>query len=291
MKHTWRKLGLLLGVALIGGGTSPLVKYGLQVFPPFVLLAMRFWAASAVLLPFAWGELRALKREQIRRLISLSFLATANVVLFSYGIRMTTAIIGQTLYVGVPIMTLILAYGLKTENVARQKVIGVLVGLVGSLAIILLPAWDKGSVMGGRIEGNLLIALAVVCFTFYSVWSKKSQETHSPLVVTTMFMLVTAIVASVIAPFEAVTASWWSLVTWQSLVSVIYLGAIGSGVFYWLYQYAIKLEGATFTTFVFYLLPVATFLWAYLLLGELLTVAFVLGAVLIFWGAWIAGKK
>lgn len=291
MKHVWQRLGLLLLIAVIGGGTSPLVKYALQVFPPFALLSLRFATASLVLLPFAWGELRSLERGQFLRLCGLSMLAAMNVILFVYGVRSTSAIVGQTLYVGVPVITVIVAYYLKIERVTLHKIFGVILGLVGSLMIILLPAWSRGTLASGSIGGNLLIGLAVICFTLYGVLSKRIQKLHSPLLVTTMFMLVTAIITTIIAPFEPTVSNWSRMVTWPIFASVVYLGVVGSGIFYWLYQYAIKREGAGIATLVFYLLPIASFGWAYLLLGEVITLEFVLGATLVFWGAAIAGKR
>lgn len=285
-------LGLLIVMAVVGGSTSPLVKYTLQVFPPVTYVFLRFLIAAMIILPFAWDEMKGLKRNELFSLMGLSFLATANIFLFTYGIRLTSAIVGQTLYVGVPVMAILATYILHTEPITSRKVGGIALGFIGSLSIILLPAWAKGAIIGGNIWGNLLIMIAVISFTFYSVLSKKYLKQHSPIVVTAMFMLMTCIVSFLILPFEiATTGSWWTRLSWPSTLSILYLGVLGTGLSYYLYQYAIKKVGSIMATLLFYLLPATTFLWAYLLLGEVITVEFILGVILVFSGAWLVGRN
>lgn len=285
-------LGLLIVMAVVGGSTSPLAKYTLQVFPPVTYIFFRFLIAAMIILPFAWNEMKRLKRNELLSLVGLSLLATVNIFLFTYGIHLTSAIVGQTLYVGVPVMAILATYILHTEPITSRKVGGIVLGFIGSLSIILLPAWEKGAIIGGNIWGNLLIMIAVISFTFYSVLSKRYLKQHLPIVVTAMFMLTTCIVSFLILPFEmATTGSWWTRLRWPSTLSILYLGVMGTGLFYYIYQYAIKKVGSIMATLLFYLLPVTSFLWAYLLLGEVITVEFILGAILVFSGAWLVGKN
>ena len=62
--------------------------------------------------------------------------------------------------------------------------------------------------------------------------------------------------------------------------------------YYLLYQYAIKHGGSVFASMVFYLLAIFAFFFAFLLLGEGLTIGLVAGGILVLLGIYLTtGKK
>jgi len=290
--RNWAPLLILVVIVMLGGATSPAIKLGIRGIPPIIFVAVRFAFALMLLLPFALKYLRKLESRDWWELGKLSFWATANILLFVWGIKDTSAIMGQTLYVGVPVLTIILSQMLKTERLSSNKIIGVVLGLLGSLMIILLPAWEKGVVNGGSVKGNILIMLAVISYTVYTVKSKIFQSKYRPMVITTTFSLTTLGISLLLLPIDLRGGwDWLHKITWQGGLALAYVGFIGTGAWYWLYQELIKKASPTIASFVFYLMPIASFVWAWLLLGEKLSVGFVLGAVLVLLGAWLASKK
>ena len=53
----------LVAVTAVWGLTFVQVQDALELYPLFAFLAVRFAISTAVLVPFAWGSLRALPRE------------------------------------------------------------------------------------------------------------------------------------------------------------------------------------------------------------------------------------
>ena len=76
-----------------------------------------------------------------------------------------------------------------------------------------------------------------------------------------------------------------------SIFSTFYVGIFGGAVYYLLYQYAIKHGTPLIASMTMYLQPTATFLWAFFLLSERLTIGIVIGGLLAIGGAWMVTRE
>jgi len=65
------------------------------------------------------------------------------------------------------------------------------------------------------------------------------------------------------------------------------VGILGTAVWYLLYQYIIKHSSPLTASTILYLQPAATFIWAFLLLGEQVTRGFLIGTALAFLGIYL----
>lgn len=281
---------IILMTALIGGATPVFVKIALKEIPPFTFTFLRFFIASLLILPF-FLKLKPKIDSKIIRILILSLLATVNVTLFAFGVRLTTASISQLLYMAVPIFAGILSYIFLKEKITTKKIIGILMGFLGTLIVILLPLFGESSPFTGDLTGNFLIFAAVVSFSVYTVFSKKAQNEYSPMYITALFVFVTTLVLSVFAVSDYVAnPDWWRFVSDETVFATLYVGSIGTFGFYLLFQYAIKHSTPTVASTTGYIQTVATFMWAFILLGEQLTPYFALGSVLAFLGAWLTSQ-
>jgi drug/metabolite transporter (DMT)-like permease len=77
----------------------------------------------------------------------------------------------------------------------------------------------------------------------------------------------------------------------KHLLSAIVTGVIGTSLFYIVYQKAISLGNALTASLFTYLQPVTTIIYAVLLLGETITLAFIIGGTLAVIGASMATIK
>ena len=172
-----------------------------------------------------------------------------------------------------------------------RKALGVTLGFLGATTIVILPLLGKSG-FAGDLFGNLLIVVAVASFAVYSVLSKRIQERYSPLYITTVFSLLTMFVAAIFMVNDfANYPSWWNAVSLESIVATVYVGIFGTFIFHLLYQYAIKHGTPLIASMILYLQPLMTFIWAFALLGEMLTIVFVLGSIFTFIGVWMTTKK
>ncbi len=237
--------------------------------------------------PFILSE----KRENTHKLfgaVAVSVFGVINVTLFAFGIPHTTATIAQLLYAVVPVIAAILSYFLLKEQFTGRKILGIVLGLVGILFLILLPVITKGSLYAGTTYGNMIVMVAVVLFSTYTVLSKRYQTYFSPKIMTFIFAATTALT---LAPFSILeymnNPVWLSQITVPTVLSVLYIGVFGGAAYYLLYQYAIKHGNPVIASMTMFLQPIATYVWAVSLLGEKLIPGIVIGAITSITGAWL----
>lgn len=283
-------LSLTLAV-IFGGGNAVLVKIGLKEIPLFTFTFLRFLISFILLLPFFLREKPKLGKDTFQAL-GVSILIVVNFILFAFGVRLTTVVTSQAIYVLTPIIVVIFSSLLIKEKTTKQKIAGIIIGLIGALIIILLPEINKGSNFIGDTFGNLLILMGAVSFALYSVLSKKLQRKYSPITIN-MFSILTAMTVTLgLAIYEfTIYPNWWSKISLFSIEALLYTSIFGTFLFYILYQYVIKHGTPLIASIMLYLIPVLTFLWAAVLLGERLTPAFIIGAILAISGAYIVTKK
>ncbi len=277
--------------AILGGGMSTFVKVAVNVVPPIMVTFIRFFISALVLLPFAIKSKSKIDRNFFYKAVPISILATANVSLFAFGVKLTSATVSQLLYTIVPVLVAIFSYVVLREKVSTRKIVGIMLGLVGVAIIILFPVFNGESSLKGSILGNLMIFAGVLSFSVYSVLSKPLQERYSPVLLTTTFAITTTFIFLPFAYREYLSRSAWiGNVDTIIIVSLLYVGVVG-GLYYFLYQHTIKRGSPLIASTILFLQPAATYVWAFVLLAERLTLSIVLGAVLAIGGAWLVTRS
>jgi drug/metabolite transporter (DMT)-like permease len=292
-KHLLANLALLavLGASLVGGVLPVYVKIGLKVIPPFSFTLLRFILASLFFLPILTIKKQKISFGDFVSISVVSALSTINIILFSFGIRLTAASIGQMIYAGVPIVAAVFSYFILKEKITVKKTVGVFLGFLGTLFIVLLPLIGKASSFSGSFLGNLLIFAGMISYSFYGIYSKRLQKKYTPIQMTAVFSLLTALIVFFPALGETVSShNWWLKIDRETVFAVFYVGLIGTAVYYLLYQYAIKHGSALIASMVLYLQPVATIAWAIVLLGEITSPGFLVAAALTLLGAYITTR-
>lgn len=284
ISKSYKSILLMLLVAFIGGSVSAVSKISLIEIPQLSFALLRFLFAAIVLLPFI------IKRKEffvknLKRTILVSLLVTANAILFIFGVERTTASISQILYGGTPLIVGIFSFLLLKEKINSKKLCGMIIGFIGVLIIISLPALSNGAQFNGDLLGNFIILLAVFSFALYSVLSKSLQKEYTPIEITTFFVLTTLFVQILLVPLDLIqNQNWWNNISQKSILGVAYVGILGTSVTYLIYQHIIKNSTPFVASMILYLQPVFGFLWASVLLGEKITLEFIIGAILILVG-------
>lgn len=282
---------VILLTAIIGGGVPVLSKIGLKEFPPLTFILLRFISSTLILFPLFLREKQPINRKIIP-VVLVSLFAVGNVVLFSFGIRLTSATISQMLYASVPLFAAVLSFFLLKQKLGINKIVGIFFGFIGVMIIILLPLLNQATALGGSLLGNLIVFSAVLSFSLYTVLSKKVQGSYSSTFMVFVFAFLTICMQAITAFFELQQNSqWWTNVTPAGIFSLLYVGIFGTAIYYILYQYMIKKGSPVIASMILYLQPIATYIWAFILLRERLTPGFAIGALLSFTGAWLVTRK
>jgi drug/metabolite transporter (DMT)-like permease len=205
---------------------------------------------------------------------------------FVFGLKFTTATISQTLYAGGPLLAGVFSYFLLKEEISMKKILGIIIGFIGTAVIIFGPVINSSSIWNGTLFGNIMLSLAVVSFSLYTVLSKKCNDEYSPISFIKYFVFTTLIVQTLLLIFsplrnEIASISYISPLAW---FSIIFVGFISTTLYYFLYQRVLKTATPVLASMILYLQPLAGIIWARILLNERFTTIFIAGGLLIFTG-------
>ena len=213
----------------------------------------------------------------------ISLLPAINIAFFVVGLKSTTASIGQMLYAGAPMLTAIFALLIQGERISLKKWFYIFLGLSGVSIVIFLPILERGQIYAGDLRGNLLISIGVVLWALYLVFSKPFHKKYSPQFITSIFIILTAMIFFLLQFIDFSSGKfWWEHLNQTSVIAVFYASILATVIAYTILQYAIKLGGPVIASLTNYLLPVFAYLSASIFLGEQLTEGLVLGTILVF---------
>jgi drug/metabolite transporter (DMT)-like permease len=268
-------------MVVFGGGNPVAVQFSNAGLPPFWGATLRLSAAAAIFWILVLVRGVALPRGRaLMGLVLYGFLSigAAYAGLYWGLLRVSAGLAGPLLALA-PLMTLFFAAAHGVEKLRWRGVVGAVVATAGVLFGVV-------GGLGGAAHLPSLLALVggVACLAEASVAFKLFPRSH-PLV-TNAVALTTGV--PLLAALSLLTGEQWALPnTLNTWAAFAYLTLIGSvGVFY-LYVYVLSKWTASTTSYMFLLMPVATVLIAAWLLGEVITLSFVIGAALVLVGVWI----
>ena len=284
---------LIVISAFAGGSNAPLAKLALESFQPFTIIFIRFLTAALLLLPFI-RKSNELNRKSFKELFWVAATGSLNPILLFVGLQFSPASVSPLIYASVPLMTTIYVHHFRNRKITPDKVLGILLGFIGVAIIILLPFFQGAGLNRISFGGNLLIFGAAVSFMFYGIRSNDKQRSSqiSPLALTYYFVLVTLVLSIPFALYEQISHPLeLTTIRPEHVLSAIGTGFLGTSLFYLAYQRAIQLGNELTASLFTYLQPVASISMSVLLLGEVITLPFVIGGTLAVIGAGMASVK
>lgn len=286
----WFGILALLAANVLGGAISPLfVKLGTREVPPFTFTTLRFLLAIIVFLPFFLRGYKNLKLKDVKIISFFSVFFALNLVLYAIGLQYTTIIISQTFYTLVPLIVGILAYFILKEKFTKNKIVGTVISFAGIIFILFQSLQKQEMFTFGTPVGNLIIFAAVLCWSFYLVFSRKLTKKY-PATTTSFFsFFVTFVIAM---PFIYTEPSSRNIIngtiTPLAWISLLVTGTVSSALMFFLIQYGVKKTSA-FTASVFsYFAPLLAAITAVPFANEKINLNLILGGILIVFGVFYA---
>jgi len=252
---------------------------------PFWLVFFRFFGTGLILFVPA---MRHLRRNQIRLaghdLKKLTGLGVLGVTLMSgiYHLSLTylPANVAALVFSCNPVFVILIAPFFLSEKITVRKLVAVGLCLGGMLVL------GKDHADGISVIGLLLMLTSIIIFAFYTIFFKKMTPRYGALPVITfvglfggLLLLPIALAAEGI-PLAAYGASDWIGIAWLTIFST----AIG----YFLYIYGMNHVEAGIGSMAFFLKPFLAALFAWMILGETLSIPLLIGAVFILTGMLVA---
>jgi len=249
-------------------------KYGLPYAEPFTFLALRLAIAGALLAGAAALSRSGISRAQMGRAAVSGLLLHATYLggVFWAISRGTPAGVSSVIVSLQPVLVAALATRLLGEQLIRRQWLGLLVGVVG-VALVIAPGLAGSS---GRlpVSGVVACLLSLVGGTAGTLWQKRHGD-GIPLLAGTAVQYAAAATALLAVSFAtesrhiAWTGHFVVALTW--LVLVLSIGAV------LLLLVLLRRGSASGVSSLFYLVPPATAVEAFLVFGERLAALSVVG--------------
>lgn len=259
-------------VAMIWGGTFVAGRILSPEISGLFLATLRFLIASAaLLLIFKPGRIPFVRptAAQWRTLFLLGFFGIFLYNLFFfYGLKFTQASRASFIVAGNPAVIALISFFRFRESLSISKIAGIVCCLAGAFSIILLSRPDLS---GGEdtLTGDLLIAGCVASWAVYTVFSRPVITALGPLV-TVAYSIFTGTGLLLLASLftGSFTAEAAAALTMRDILSLLFLGVIGSALAYYFYYDGIGKLGATRTGVFIALNPLTAGLCGYFFLQE-----------------------
>src|SRR3989344_9125359 len=271
---------------VIWGMAFPIFKWTLDVLPPFTFSFLRFYLGALIILPFVIKQLNV-RREDILKLITLSiFSITLQIPLLFFGLKLSPSINAPIIIAAGPILLIFASIIFLKEKINLKVLFGTFISLFGVLAIILRPILENG--LSGGILGNLLIFSATACGVIQAVILKKITPKNNPLTLVFWMFLIGSLPLLPFLFWESRNFNVWQDLNLQGAIGLLY-GIVFAAVFaHFFLAYAIKYIKASEIGIFTYVDPIATIVVAVPLLHETITPAYLIGALFVFLGIFIA---
>jgi len=280
----------LLGSAFIWGLGPVVTKVGLFQIPPFSLAFFRNTLALFTLLPFAFKGLKRVERSDVPRLLLIGLFGSGlNSIFFLSGLSKTSATSSAAIFATVPLINAIAASLILREKPTLVRILGVVVGFLGSISIALGPAFLGKEGISGDVLGNFLVVGAVFSWVIYIIGSKKLLEKYSPLIIITFSIIAGVMLFLPLFFVELINDPLWYVKVGSSgLISILYGGLLSGVLAFLLFQWGMLYTSAFEAGIVIYLQPPLTDIFAVPILGEKLSPVFLVGTTLILGGVFLA---
>jgi len=276
---------------LIWGANFVVAKITLQEFPPMTLALLRFAFASLFLAPFFFAESKKIKINEVHlpKLVAIGVLIiTLNITFFFEGIKRTTAINASILTLTIPMLSVLLGWWFLKEKVYLINLLGIGLGLIGALIILGLPEILAGSFSTQILLGNFLIILSSICWVIGAVIARQILKIYPSLIVTAIAFMVGTLTFFIPAALEYMqNPAFFEDVTVLGFLGLIYMTLLSSISAYFLFEWGLSKTSVIVADLFQYIEPAIATILAILILGEIISESFLIGASLIVGGVFL----
>ncbi len=281
---------LLAVLSLIWGTSFILMKKGLVALSPVEVAALRITVAGLLVLPIAIVKLKEAKREQLGKLLVSGLLGVfVPAFLFTTAQQHIDSSVAGILNTLSPLWTLIMGVVFYQQIFRRPAVVGILVGLAGT--VLLMLSRSGGSALGFNAYGLLIVVACAfyglnLNFVKFNITNMGSLTITSvsiamigPLGALVLFGLTDFTTTLQTVPGAGTAAAYVALL---ALMSTALAGLI--------FNKLVRLTTPLFASMVTYIMPLVSVMWG-VLDGEQLYVTHFIGMAAILGGVYLANRR
>jgi drug/metabolite transporter (DMT)-like permease len=178
-KRTWALLAATT-VSIIYGLSFTIAKDVMPTYvKPYGFILIRVFGATILFwLISLFGSKEKIKRQDFPRIIAAAFFGVAlNMLTFFKGLSFTSPISAAVIMVTTPIIVLILSAIIMKEKIISRKIIGLLLGLIGT-GFLIVYGKSIGNATNASL-GNFLVFINAVSYAFYLIIVKRLMDKYN----------------------------------------------------------------------------------------------------------------
>lgn len=279
---------ILIFLSLIWGSSFILIKYSLNYFTPLQVGTMRILISSIAFLPIFLVSLSKLNWAKWPYLLIVGLCGSGiPAFLFPLAQMKLSSSLSGILNTLTPLFTLIIGYLIFKTTISKQKIAGVIIGLVGACILILLGEKIQ---FDSNLKYGLYILGATICYgTSVNVIANKLKTENSTLVSAASFSFLLPLGIIMFFQMGLVETFRTTENIWTGLGYVALLSIFGTFLASLLFYKMVQRTNAVFGSSVTYLIPIVSTIWG-IADGELFSVFHAVGAAFILFGVFLSRK-
>jgi len=282
---------IFLALGLMWGSSYLFIKIGVETLEPFTLIALRLGIGLSVL-----AAVVLLAREPLPRsprvyghLVVMSIINIAlPFFLITTAEQSTDSALAAIFAATVPLFVIVIAaFFLHDEPITPGRLAGLAIGFAG-VVIIVSPSF-AAAVPGSSPYGAIALIGSSISYAVGAVYTRRNVRELRPMIAAAFqvgfaFVSTAALALVLERPFETVVRP-------DTVISVVWLGILGSGLAYLAFFRLLGRWGATRTSMVAYLLPVVGIVLGVLVLSEQMDIRILLGTALVLGGVALVNSR
>ena len=258
----------------------------LKELEPVQILLFRFTLVSLLSAILNINEYHKKDIREEGKFIMVGFLIFLYFILENNGLKLTTASNIGFILGTLPFFSSIVAHFFtKDEKITKALILGFTVSMIG----VRIISFSNG--ISVKIKGDILMLLAVIVWSFYSLCLKKYKFKYSAYYVTKKTFSYASIFLILYMLISKSSFPDISKIDIKMGLGIAYLVIVASFLGFIFWGKAIKYIGIVKTSNYLYFSPINVMFFSYIFLGEEITVQKIIGGGFILLGGFILKKK
>jgi len=247
--------GEMIFSSIVWGASFVSMKICYRWFTPYSLLKYRLLVSTATLAVLLATGKRSFRLD--KKDIPNIFLCGALGVFFYYllefvSIQWMSASANSILIGAIPVASLLATVIVSKAHITWR--VGVSV-VLSTLGIIIVSGFQREPLTGKFLLGVMMMLGAILSWVAYGFLSARLMVKYDSVVVTFYQLMSGALLSILFFPKARVN---WNSIGFEGLLHLLFLGAIGSGVCYLMYNRAVRVLNVTVANTVMNFVPLVT---------------------------------
>ncbi|NKB57595.1 MAG: EamA family transporter [Alphaproteobacteria bacterium] len=271
--------GLLILLSVLWGGAYFFAGVAVKELPPLTVVLVRVFLAAVALLPLFWYLGHSLPKSFSGWLPYFGMGLLNNVLPFGFifaGQTQITVGLSSIINAMTPLFTVLVMASFQEERLIVNRVIGVLLGVVG---VAVLRGFD-GPIDGNQTLGIGLCLAGALSYGFAALWGRRFLAGVPPVKSATCQLMCSTLIIAVVV--SVIDRPWTLAAPSQGAIwSLVALAVFGTALAYIVFFKILVRAGASNVMLVTLLIPVTALILGNVFLGEPIHAQEIIGATII----------